>query len=340
MRRIKLEPKAIAHKPPSHAISLLGTRIPLVSLTQALAVADHLNFRRAADALGVSQSAVSTRVKLLEHHLGIVLFERRHRGVHLTQAGQSFLSEIAIAIDRLDHAVTTAGMAGHGHNGRLRICLHSALAAGFLAELLQQYHQRYPMVDVEILEDRTRDAMRRVREGDLDVAFVMGKHSIEDCHSRQLWTEPLVVALSSDHPLALHDEVGWSELAGDIFLVRDGGEGPQLHEHIIWRLCERGSNPRIARRDVGRDTLMHMVGAGEGIALASEAMTQVVFPGVIFRPLIDEPRPVVFSAIWSPHNRSRVLHEFLNLAQQRSRRNVRPMLEIADETSQTLDRSP
>ena len=58
--------------------SVLGRRVPLVSLVQALAVAEHLNFRHAACALGVSQSCVSTRIKQLEQDLGILLFERRH----------------------------------------------------------------------------------------------------------------------------------------------------------------------------------------------------------------------------------------------------------------------
>lgn len=67
------------------ALSPLGSRIPLVSLIHALAVAEHLNFRHAAFTLGVSQSSASTRIKQLEQDLGTPLFERRHRGVRLTR---------------------------------------------------------------------------------------------------------------------------------------------------------------------------------------------------------------------------------------------------------------
>jgi GST-like protein len=82
----------------------------LVALLQALAVAEHLNFRRAAAALSVSQSSVSLRVKQLEEYLGILLFERRHRGVRLTEAGRHFLEQVAVGIEHLDYAVKTAGM--------------------------------------------------------------------------------------------------------------------------------------------------------------------------------------------------------------------------------------
>ncbi|ESX84991.1 LysR family transcriptional regulator [Mesorhizobium sp. LNJC405B00] len=71
--------------------SSLGSRIPLTSLIQTLAVAEYLNFRHAANALGVSQSSVSARIKALEEDLGILLFERNTRGVRLTEAGRLFV---------------------------------------------------------------------------------------------------------------------------------------------------------------------------------------------------------------------------------------------------------
>ena len=92
----------------------LGSRIPLVSLIQALSVAEHLNFRHAAFALGVSQSSVSMRIKQLEQDLGILLFERRHRGVRLTEAGQHFLDHVATGMEHLEHAVRTAGAIARG----------------------------------------------------------------------------------------------------------------------------------------------------------------------------------------------------------------------------------
>lgn len=95
--------------------TLLGSRIPLLSLIQTLAVAEYLNFRHAANALGVAQSSVSARVKALEEDLGILLFERRARGVRLTEAGRHFVERIAAGVDQLDHAVKTAGMAATGN---------------------------------------------------------------------------------------------------------------------------------------------------------------------------------------------------------------------------------
>lgn len=77
-------------------------------LLEFIAVAEHLNFRHAAKALGISQSSVSARVKALEDNLGVLLFERHARGVRLTDAGRHFMERVTAGVDQLDHAVKTA----------------------------------------------------------------------------------------------------------------------------------------------------------------------------------------------------------------------------------------
>jgi DNA-binding transcriptional LysR family regulator len=81
------------------ARSVLGSRIPLTSLIQAIVVAEYLNFRHAANALGVAQSSGSARTKALEETLGVLLFERRHRGVRLIESGCRFVVEVSAGID-------------------------------------------------------------------------------------------------------------------------------------------------------------------------------------------------------------------------------------------------
>jgi DNA-binding transcriptional LysR family regulator len=286
----------------------------MASLIQALAVAEYLNFRHAAKALGVSQSCVSTRIKALEEDLGILLFERRHRGVRMTNAGRCFIAEVAAGIEHLDLAVKTASAISTGKGGRLDIGLHSSLAAGFLPDLRRRYREMYPDIELIIVEGRSADTIQQVREGALDIAFVIEPIDANDCHSRLIWSEPFVIAVPVHHPLARAESFGWLDLASEIFLVRQGGAGPQVQDHIVRRLAERQRSPNIRRYDVGRDTLMHMVADNEGITLTTEALTHVPFPGVAFRMINDEPEQARFSAVWSSHNRSPALRNLLDLA--------------------------
>ena len=300
----------------------------MVSLLQMLAVAEHLNFRHAANVLGTTQSSVSARIKGLEDALGILLFERRHRGVLLTEAGRHFVTEVSAGIAQLDHTVRTAGAMVEGTEGHLAIGLHSPIAAGFLADLRRRYRTNYPMIEQSVLEGRSSETIALVREGKLDVAFVAGALNAPDCHSRLLWCEPMIIALPADHPLAEREAVTWLDLADETFLIRHGGTGPQVFEHVVRRISERGRSPRILCCDVARDTLMGMVATGEGITLTSKATTYVPFPGVAFRPIADETEPARFSAVWSPHNRNPALLNLLDLATQMSQ--SAPLAEIRE----------
>ncbi|MEO8834309.1 MAG: LysR family substrate-binding domain-containing protein [Bradyrhizobium sp.] len=212
----------------------------------------------------------------------------------------------------------TAGAIARGERGRLRVGLYSSIAAGFLAELLGQFRERHPAVDLQIIEGRARDTIREVRDAQLDVAFVVGVPPAGYCYSKLLWTEVLLVALPTGHPLAGTESVMWSKLASENFLTRSGGAGPQVHDHIVLRLAGNWSQPQIRRFDVAHDTLIAMVAQGYGITLTSDAAAQVCFPGVVFRPILDEPEPITFSALWSPHNRSQALLNLLALAQRKS----------------------
>lgn len=272
MRRRKVKPASQEDALlPAWRRSPLGSHIPMASLMQTLAVAEYLNFRHAANALGVAQSSVSARVKALEENLGILLFERHARGVRLTGAGRHFVERVAAGVDQLDHAVKTAGMAAAGECGRLRIGIHALIPRSFLADLIGQYRENHPGIEVEITEGTARDAVMQLRADRLDVAFVAGTPELPDCHTRSIWTESLVAVLPDRHRVAGELAITWADLVGETFLVRYGGTGPQVHDHIVLRLAGRWPAPSILRFDVGRDTLLAMVGQGFGITIVGAA---------------------------------------------------------------------
>lgn len=297
----------------------LGSRIPLASLIQTLAVAEYLNFRHAANALGVSLSSVSARVKTLEEDLGILLFERHARGVRLTEAGRRFVASVAAGVDQLDYAVKTAGMAASGECGRLRIGIHALIPCSFLAELIERYREDHPGIKVEMMESTARDALMQLRADRLDIVFVAGTPELPDCHSRRIWTEPLFAAVPDRHPLAEQSAITWADLAGEIFLVRHGGTGPQAHDHILLRFAGRWPTPSILRFDVERCTLLSMIGQGFGITIVAASSSLLPTPGVVLLPVTDEPEPVAFSAVWSPYNQSVILRNLLDLASELGR---------------------
>lgn len=285
-----------------------------------LAVAEHLSFRHTANVLGITQSSVSRRIRLLEEDLGILLFERSTQGVRLTEAGRHFVEQVAAAVDELDHAVKTAGAFARGEAGCLRIGVPALIPGSFLDALLARYRKAYPHIATEIAEGSARESILQVRARQLDIAFVAGVPELPDCHSRRIWHERLIAVLPADHSLATRESVAWSDLAGETFLTRNGGTGPQAYEHIAQRLAGLWAvAPSILRCDVGRDTLMQMVAQGLGVSVATESVSVMGMPGVVFRPFHDEADPIPFSAVWSPYNQSQTLRHLLDLARDLAR---------------------
>lgn len=292
----------------------INTRIPLVSLRQALAVAEYLSFRHAASALGVTQSSVSARIKALEEALGVLLFERNTRGVRLTEAGRRFVAEVEQALQILDRAVKMAGILARGEEGELRIGVHALISGGFLDRLLELFHQRNPGVSLHITEGTARDTQVMVREAGLDLAFMAGECRAPDLHSGVIWRDALMAVFSDTHPLAAKTHVEWSDLSGETFIVRDGGTGPQVRDLILVRFAGEWQIPIIRQFNVGRDALLSMIAHGFGISLLARENELAAPPGVVFRSILDEPGTIAFSAVWSPHNRNPALRKLLGLA--------------------------
>ncbi|WP_375779343.1 LysR family transcriptional regulator [Bradyrhizobium sp. ma5] len=121
-----------------------------------IAVAEELNFSKAARRLNLSQPPLSLQIKALEHEVGAPLFLRQRRGVELTQAGQILLEQVRKAIAQLDQAMGTAQRAARGEAGLLRIGYTGStpIHASF-SKILRRFSQAYPEIRLELLHAST-----------------------------------------------------------------------------------------------------------------------------------------------------------------------------------------
>jgi DNA-binding transcriptional LysR family regulator len=229
---------------------LMNPKIELISVIQALTVAEHLNFRRAAEALGVCQSSVSKRVIKLENLLGVDLFDRHNAGVKVTNAGIRFFEHVRLALEHLDLAIKSAGMAGRVEQGSLKIGIFSSLASGFLPELLRCYSARHPGIDVIIIEGAPRENLARLRAEQLDIAFVMVESVASDCDVVRFWSERVFVVLPDTHALFAKDAIAWEDLWDETFILGQSATGAAIHDHFVQRLAAPDRLP-IVRKTKG-----------------------------------------------------------------------------------------
>lgn len=290
----------------------------LKDLNCFVAVAEAYGFRRAAEHLGIEQSAVSRRVSGLEDELGVSLFERHRGGVRLTVAGRRFLDDVRIVLSHLEAALRTVRAAGHAGEGTLKIGVVASISSSFLNTLLRSYRREHPTVAMELVEGEPRAHVSDVIGRELDVAFLTGTPQLQGCDAEQLWHEPILVALPENDQRAQMGILQLSEMVQDQFIVTRAAPGPEIHDYIVQRLATLGFSPRIDHHRVAREGLMAMVGLDFGVTLISGAEAGVSYPHVAFVPLAGEVLP--FSAVWSPENDNPALRRLLSAARVQARK--------------------
>jgi DNA-binding transcriptional LysR family regulator len=288
------------------------TMIELRHLRYAVAAAEHGSFRRAAMALEIRESAVSRRIRDLEDDIGAALFIRHSGGVILTHAGKKFIQRAHQVLDQITYAASDVVTIGRGEEGVIRLGIFSSLASGFLAQLLHTFSAQHGEVRIDIVEGAPSDHIAAVRQHRLDVAFVTGCPTLNDCDIAQFWKEQVFVVLPVVHPLAKLEFIRWSDLQDQTFVVSKADPGPEIYDFLVKNLADLGVHPIIERHSVGRDNLMQIVSFERGLTLTSEATIATQFPGVVYRPLEGEVLP--FSAVWSPKNDNPAFRRLLSLA--------------------------
>ncbi len=138
--------------------------IDLISVEEALCVAEHESFRRAAEVLGMRQSAVSRRIAALEHDLGVQLFERHSSGVRLTCAGAGFLVRARESLGDLASAIQEARHRDQHGDGLLRLGLSCSLGADPVRRIVAAFRAAYSGTLIQITEGSARDNLARIGE--------------------------------------------------------------------------------------------------------------------------------------------------------------------------------
>lgn len=252
-------------------------------LRALLALAEELNFTRAAERLHVTQQALSGQIRQLEARIGAELVERNGRPVQLTPAGRTLLEHARPLLAGVEHAILATRAAGA--RSELTVGYPAALTRRLVAPAFDRFQADQPDVELTIHFAGFLDPLGGLRDGRADVAFLYGEFEHDGIELRSLFTEPRGVALAADHPLAARAEITIDEFVAEPLVevpVRDR----------IWSdfwTAARHRNvmpPRIGASVSTLDGLMEAVGAGLGVAITVAPAVDALgaAAGVVFRP--------------------------------------------------------
>jgi DNA-binding transcriptional LysR family regulator len=271
------------------------------------AVADELHFGRAAVRLGMSQPSLSLLIQRLEDRLGVLLFDRTRRRVHLTDAGQTLQAGLVPVLTRVHDLLADTVRTARGEQGRMVVAFAASVMFHTLPSWIRSYREAFPDVALELRELPTGLQIEGLRAGTLDLGFVREPTPDADLCFETVMEEALVVAVSQRHPLAEAEQGSFSlaSFRDDPFILFPAELAPGLHRQVM-ALCRAAEFiPRVVQESRELYTTVSLVEAGVGVTVVPESIEKMGWRGVRYLPIegvrtridmawrLPDPRPVV-----------------------------------------------
>jgi DNA-binding transcriptional LysR family regulator len=253
-----------------------------------LSVAETLHFGRSARLINLSQPALSLQIKALEDELGIQLLSRNRQGTVLTEAGQAFREDAAIALERLEFAKRKAQWASAGKLGHIRIGFISTAGFEIVPNLMRRFRKSYPDVEFSIRNILTGAQLEMIDDGLLDVGFL--RLPIENCKQIEVTTvhrEPFVAILPSWHSLSAMKEIRLRELKGNPFVMYAREYAPGFHDLLTGILSNAGVVPKVVQTAGEMPTLISLVDAGVGVSIVPASVAKKIVSKVVVCSIAD-----------------------------------------------------
>lgn len=284
-----------------------------------LAVADELHFGRAAKRLNMSQPPLSQQILQLEEHLGVKLFQRTKRQVKLTWAGQMFAKESRLILAQVDHAATVAVQANQGQIGQLTI--GSVLSADSAAhrtvvEILQTFTRRHPHVRLALRSLSTPQQVEALHTGRLDVGFLTAYLAHDPLlASEPVRSEPLMLAMAKDNPLATRRTISMHALAAQPFVMISRNLAPAVYDLIVAWFRDQGFSVNTAYEADSLFSTLTLVECGIGVALLPASL-EAVKKDIVFKEVQVKTPSLDLLVAYRRDSQSEVLRSFLTVVRE------------------------
>lgn len=288
----------------------------LRQLQYFLAVAEELNFSRAAARLQIAQPPLSRQIRQLEQELGVELFRRTKRRVELTEAGRVFLEEARRILLQVEQGVRVAQRASRGEIGRLVVGFEGSSTYDVIPVALKVYRERFPEVDLVVYAMTTEEQIQALLENRIGIGFVVSPLNDKRLAIEIILREALILAIPESHPLVARNEVRVQELEGESFIMFQRNRGCGLYDQVI-AVCQRaGFSPRVIQEADEMQVMLGFVAAGLGITLLSASAQQFQRPGVVYRTLQPSTPKVTLALAWRRDDPSAVLQAFIEVVRE------------------------
>lgn len=237
----------------------------LRDLRYLVALAEHKHFGRAAEASFVSQPTLSTQIKKLEEELGVALVERTPRKVLLTEVGRDIAQRAREVLNEVDQIRAIARRTLDPESGTVRLGIFPTLGPYLLPHVVPRVRERFPRLELLLVEEKTEVLLRQLREGRLDAAALALPVHDDQLHAEFLFEEPFLLAVPERHELARRKLLKLDDIADQNLLLLE--EGHCLRDQALEVCHLSGASEKSGFRATSLETLRQMVAANVGVTL-------------------------------------------------------------------------
>ena len=277
------------------------------------AVAEELNYHKAAARLFISQPGLSRQIKQMEDILGTSLFERTKRSVLLTPAGEYLKKEIDFILNHLELTKKQLQLIDQGKEGEVRIGFLGSAMQKVIPELLVTMNQKYPNLRTTLEEMSNINQVEAIQKDKLDLGFVRLARVPNGIRLKPVLEDTFSVVLPKKHHLNIDNFKGVQQLSQENFILFSS-DYSQLYYDKIMSICEdKGFTPKMSHKSVHAPTIFKLVENGLGVAIVPSALQHGFDFDIKFLEIPKIKQTTVLSAIWKENNRNPALKNIIEL---------------------------
>jgi len=290
-----------------------------------VAVAEELNFRRAAERIHISQPSLSAQIRQLEKEIGAQLLNRDTHQVSMTAAGEYFLESSRRLLNDSEDTINTAQRISSGEIGKLTVGFIDSLGHDLVPRILHAFHQNFPEVELNLQQMDTTDQIRELSARALDVGFLgLGlPEATPDLQLALIDEEPLMAALPEGH-LLLQDNpksISVSALADENFYLADRQSAPLYNPWILVLCQQAGFTPNVIKETGAHVVVLGYIAAGLGVTILPAQFARMATAGVRFIPLVPPVAAYRYYIAWPSKNPHVAAAHFVKTARHVAKRD-------------------
>lgn len=279
-----------------------------------LTLADELHFRKAAEKLYITQSALSQQIKQLENILGQEVFTRINKKIQLNEAGNLLYKEASIIQSRFHLTLKNLDLLKSGGIGSINIGFVASAMESVLSKILNKLNSDQPQINFNLLELSNQIQMDEIAKGNLDIGFVRTNQIDEQMEIQCVNKEPFVLVVPSNHPVTRKKFKNLNQFKEESFILFPNNTSPMFYQQILNMCTEHGFVPKITHRTIHAPSIFYLVEMNMGISVIpkSLAVNETKYK-VRFISLEHIPYHTSLFAVWNKNSNNSTLPLLLNL---------------------------